>query len=200
MDLSAFAGADYLDVELAGTAYRVGELTLREWAPVQAWIKANVPGPLSSLGSPDFKALPKEVKRELQALALEQDRSGWPPMVGTVGWFRALDHPGGHEVVLLAVLARHRPGTTLDECRAILEKATYAEFLPAIAAALGMDPNRPKSTAPPSPATALLTAMIAMAGAMATTTTSPGPSATTSGKSPTSSPPPGDGGPPTSSA
>lgn len=175
MDLAQFAGADYADLTLADATYRVGELTLREWAPVQAWIKATVPGPLASLGSPDFAALPPAIKRELLGEALRQDRSGWPPAIGTLPWLEAVDRDGGHAVVLLAILARHNPGITLERCRAIAELARPSEILPPILAALGM--LGPKSPAPASPIPA-----------------SPGARpATTSETSPTSSPAPGDG-------
>lgn len=177
MDLATFAGADFVDVELAGRTYRVGELTLREWAPVQAWIKATVPGPLSSLASPDFARLPAAVKREVLGEALDRDRTSWPPRIGSRSWFLALDHPGGHAVALRAMLGKHSPAITEAECEAIAGSATFDQILPVAVAALGL--FGPKSPAPaPSP----------------TATTSPGATAgTTSATSPTSSPAPGDG-------
>ena len=173
MDLAQFAGLDYVDVTLAGQLYRVGDLTLREWAPVQAWIKATVPGPLSSLGSPDFRKLPPEVKRELLAEALEQDRTSWPPRVGSKPWFFALDAEGGHAVLLLALLGKYQP-IDLAKCQAIVEAVTFEEILPCVLAGLGL--FGPKSPAP---------------AAAAETTMSPAPGATvamTSATSRTSSP------------
>lgn len=146
MDLAQLAGLDYADVEIAGATYRVGELTQREWAAVQAWIKATVPGPLSSLASPDFKSLPSEVKRDLLAVALEQDRTSWPPAVGRTGWFAALDHPGGHAVLLMALLKKHRPSIAPAECEGLAEKATILEIMPAVLAGLGV--FGPKSPTP----------------------------------------------------
>lgn len=146
MDLAEFAGVDYVDVQLGGATYRAGELTLREWAPVAAWIKATVPGPLSSLGSPDFMRLPPSLKRDVLAEALEQDRSQWPPSPGSKGWLIALDHDGGHAVALLALLRKHRPGITLEECEALAAKATLMEFMSAVLAGLGY--IGPKSPTP----------------------------------------------------
>lgn len=184
MDLAQFAGADYLDIELAGKKYRVAELTLGEWAPIQAWIKANVPGPLASLASPDFRALPPEVKREVLGIALDKDRQEWPPRISSRGWFLALDHPGGHAVLLLALLGKCQ-AVTEAECQAIVDAAGFDQILPVVMAGLGL--FGPKSPAPdPS-----------------TTTTRKRPGATkrtTSAKSRTSSPKRGAGPAPTSSA
>jgi hypothetical protein len=92
MDLAQFAGGEYEDVVIAGHPFRIGELTQREWVPVQAWLKATVPGPLSTLASPDFMRLPHDVKREVLGEVLERARTSWPPRIGTRGWFLALDH------------------------------------------------------------------------------------------------------------
>jgi hypothetical protein len=169
MDLAQLAGLDYADVEIAGKTYRVGELTLLEWAPVQAWIKAEVPGPLASLGSPDFKKLPPDVKRDLYVQALEQDRLHWPPRIGTAPWVAALDkQAGGHAVLLLALLGKYQ-SMTLVACQAIADEAASEEILAAVLASLGM--FGPKSPAP----------------AEGPTTTTGAPKPTTSGRSPTSS-------------
>jgi hypothetical protein len=164
LDLAQFAGQDYVDLTIDGKPYRVGELTLREWAPVQARLKANVPGPLSSLASPDFKALPSDIKRDVLAEALEQDRTSWPPRIGSKGWFVAMDNEGGHEVLLRALLGKHRPGITTEECAAIAGSATFEEILPAVLAGLGF--FGPKS---PAPAEAIKPTTTGPAGATATT-------------------------------
>ena len=170
IDLAQFAGLDYADLTIGGKVYRAGELTLGEWAPVQAWIKANVPGPLSSLASPDFRALPQQVKREVLAEALEQDRTSWPPRIGSKGWFLALDHPGGHAALLVALLGKHQPFGRAD-AEALAESVGLEEILPAVMAALGH--FGPKSPAP---------------GPGAKATTGAGRAATTSATSRTSSP------------
>jgi hypothetical protein len=167
LDLAQFAGLDYADVTIAGQRYRVGELTLREWAPVQAWMKATVPGPLAVLASPDFKRLSADLKREVLGEAMDRDRFSWPPAIGRRSWYQALDHPAetregmpfdpdwdkpsGHAVALLAVLARHQPGITLGECQALAERATFAEIVPAFAAALGLFGPKSQPPAPPEP-------------------------------------------------
>jgi hypothetical protein len=145
MDLASFAGADYVDLTLDGTTYRVGELTLREWAPIQAWIKANVPGPLSSLGSPDFKRLPSDVKRDLLAEAMVQDRTSWPPRIGTPEWMLSLDHEGGHEELILALLGKCQPFDR-PAAKALAGRVTLVEILPAVLAGLGI--FGPKSPTP----------------------------------------------------
>ena len=149
MDLSQFAGTDYVDLEIDGIKYRVGELTLREWAPVQAWIKANARGPLSVLASPDFAALPPQVKREVLGAALDKEQTSWPPQIGTKPWFLALDNDGGHATALLAILGKNLPGITLEDCRRVADSGTFAEILPAFCAALGI--FGPKSPAPSTP-------------------------------------------------
>jgi hypothetical protein len=186
MDLAQFAGDDFVDLEIAGRAFRVGELTLRDWAPVQAWIKAHVPGPLSSLGSPDFKKLPGDVKRDVLAEALEQDRTSWPPRIGSQSWFLAMDVEGGHAELLLALLGKCQP-VDRAEALAIAEAISFEQILPAVLAGLGL--FGPKSPAPA--ATAPATPTTSAAGA-----TSP----TTSATSPTRSRRPGAGRGTTSSA
>lgn len=146
MDIAQLAGLDYMDIPLAGATRRVGELTLREWAPVQAWIKATVPGPLSSLESPDFKNLSPEMKRNVLFEALEQDRTSWPPRIGSKGWFASLDHEGGHAVLLLALLGKHSPSITLEECDEISREATNHAVVAAVCCGLGI--IGPKSPPP----------------------------------------------------
>lgn len=186
MDLAEFAGKDYVDLTIDGTVYRVGELTLREWAPVQAYIKAEVPGPLSSLGSPDFKRLPPDVKRDLLAEALQQDRTSWPPRIGTPAWFLAMDFEGGHAELLLALLGKYQPVDRAEAVRLAAIVST-ADVTAAVLAGLGV--FGPKSPAPAEG-----------------TTTKPKPTAggatdaTTSANSPISSPASGAGPGTTSSA
>jgi hypothetical protein len=182
MDLAQFADADYVDLTLDGKPYRVGELTLREWAPIQAWIKATVPGPLSSLASPDFKKLPPDVKRDLLAEALEQDRTSWPPRIGSKAWFFAMDTEGGHAELLLALLGKYQPVDRAEAARLVAGIATES-ITAAVLAGLGV--FGPKSPAPAEGMTAKA------AGGAA--------DATTSATGPTSSPRPGDGPAPTSS-
>lgn len=178
MDLAAFAGADYLDVTLDGEPYRVGELTLADWAPVQAWIKARAPGPLAVLDSKEFHALPPGTKREVVQEAMRQQRTTWPPQLGRQEWFAALDHEGGHAACLKAILGKFQP-VTPERCAELAERCTMAEILPCVVAALGL--FDPKSPAPATPTTSTSTG--------ATTTTA----ATTSATSPTRSPRPGGG-------
>lgn len=182
MDLSAFSGDDFLDVTLDGVLYRVGELTLKEWGPVQAWIKAKVPGPLAVLDSKEFLALPPSTKSEVAREAIRQQRTSWPPQIGSREWFAALDHEGGHAVCLKAILGKLQP-VGPERAAELAERLTMAEVLPCVVAALGM--FDPKSPAPATPTTS---------------PTGPAPTemtetadATTSASPPTSSPPPGDG-------
>lgn len=177
MDLAAFAGADFADLTLDGTPYRVGELTLAEWAPVQAWIKAKAPGPLAVLDSKEFAALPPAVKREVVQEAMRQQRTTWPPQLGRQEWFAALDHEGGHAVALKAILGKHQP-VTEARCAELAARCTMAEVLPAVVAALGL--FDPKSPAPATPTPT-------------TTTPTGAPGDATSATSPISSPPPGAG-------
>jgi hypothetical protein len=148
MDLASFAGDDFLDVTLDGEGFRVGELTLADWAPVQAWIKAKVPGPLAILSTREFLDLPPAAKREVVQEAMRQQRVTWPPQLGRQEWFAALDHEGGHAAVLKAILGKYQP-VTPARCDELAERCSMVEILPCVVAALGL--FDPKSPAPATP-------------------------------------------------
>ena len=82
-------------------------------------------------------------------IAVRQQRD-WPPRVGSVGWFEALDHPGGHAMFLLAILSKHQPEFGEDDAEALAEMLTGDGIVPLVLIALGHEDERPKnSSAPP---------------------------------------------------
>ncbi len=146
MDLAQFAGVDYEEVLLDGTIYKVGRLTMREWALFQAWIKANAPRPLGSLRSEDMEGLSKEDRGVILRAAFEENKA-WPPRIGSQAWFKAIDTPGGHAELLRAILGKFQPEITLDRCEALAETLDLTGAVMLTCHALGVDPD-PKSPPP----------------------------------------------------
>lgn len=158
MDLATFANAPR-EVILAGHKYWVSALELREWAKVQAWIKANVPGPMRSLSSDDMVNLNDDDRRTaIEAAAIAQ--RSWPPKPGTAAWFHALDTPGGHEAFLHAALSKHQPEITLADVVDLSSGLHVSDVAPIVMVCLGLDDDDLKGSGvavtvgkPPSNAT-----------------------------------------------
>src|SRR5689334_18911928 len=102
---------------------------MAQWGAVQAWIKDNVPSPLSLVNSEDLGALSAADKRVLMREALDAQRN-WPPRVGSRAWFDALDHPPrpradgrpaprGSAVLLWTILRVNRPDLTAERAAEI---------------------------------------------------------------------------------
>lgn len=137
MDLSTFTNAPK-EVTLAGHKYRVSALQLREWGVVQAWIKANVPGPMRAMNSEDLVNLNAEDRRiALESAAIAQ--RNWPPKPGSAAWFVALDHPGGHEEFLFNALTRHQPEMTRADAASLSDRLTLQDVAPVIMVCLGIE-------------------------------------------------------------
>lgn len=135
--MSIFLNAP-IEVTLAGHKYMVSALQLKEWAVVQAWIKANVPGPMRSISSADLENLNESDRRVVLEAAAIAQRS-WPPRPGTAAWFHALDHPGGHEEFLHAALSKHQPEMTKADVVALSAKLALSDVMPVIMACLGLE-------------------------------------------------------------
>lgn len=139
MDLATFVNAP-VPIELAGGVYQCSALTLREWGPVQSWIKANVPGPMRVLSSEDLVGLNEADKRALFEQAFAAQRN-WPPRVGSAEWFRALDLPGGHAEFLFVALSKHQPTFTREQAAALDAKLSLVDVMPVVTACLGLGPD-----------------------------------------------------------
>lgn len=137
MDLATFTNAPK-DVVLAGHAYQVSALQLREWGIVQAWIKANVPSPIGAIRSEDLEGLnPSDRRVVLESAAIAQ--RNWPPKPGTLAWFQALDNPGGHEEFLFTALLKHQPSITRETVAEMSASLSITDVMPVILACLGVE-------------------------------------------------------------
>jgi hypothetical protein len=152
MDLSTLTGAPR-EVDLAGVRYKVPALKMRDWGLIQAWIKDNVPSPMASIRSEDLSGLSPADKATLMREAIAAQRA-WPPRVGTRAWFEAIDHPArplpdgseaptGTAVLLHTVLRAGQP-FTLAEAIELDARATAADTMAAVLAAMGVDDDAPK--------------------------------------------------------
>jgi hypothetical protein len=133
MDIAqAFAVPERLT--FGGREFTARQLTLVEWAALQAWLKGAGPSPVTQvlrslqeardLGFP----LTPDVREAALAHAQEEARR-WPPAFGSRAWLRALDSvPGGTERFVAHVLAL--AGQPLDdqEVLRLVERATVEEF------------------------------------------------------------------------
>ena len=158
-------GGDYEEVVLGGLPYRVGPLALKEWGEIQAWIKANVPGPvavaLQQLGAARAAGVTVDPgdRASLLREANVQARA-WPPRVGTREWWGALDSRAADAAFLKVALARHQPTITAEQCAALAE-SIGDEALARVArvafgmtaAADGAESPGPKAQGPPKATT-----------------------------------------------
>ena len=137
MDLAAFVNAPR-SVTLDGREYLVSALTLSEWGPIQGWIKRNVPGPVKLLSSEDLSGLTPEDRRAMMAVALEAQRN-WPPRIGSLAWFNALDGVGGHAEFLFCALSKHQPEFTRADAARLNDRLSTIDVLPVVRACLGSE-------------------------------------------------------------
>lgn len=137
MDHATFVNAP-VPVDLDGESYYVSALTLKEWGPVQAWIKTNVPGPMRAISSADLVNLSDEDKRiVLESAAMAQ--RNWPPQIGSISWFKALDHPGGHAEFLFCSLSKHQARFTREDAATLSDRLEIKDVMPIVLACLGLE-------------------------------------------------------------
>lgn len=154
MDLAqAFAAPE--PVTLGGREFAVRQLTLAEWAPLQAWLKAAAPSPVTQvlravqeardLGFP----LSPEVRDEAFGHAQEAARR-WPPAFGGRAWLQALDSvPGGPARFVRHVLAAAGHAVTEREAQDLVDAMTPDEVGELCRAVYyGDPPSAPKAAAP----------------------------------------------------
>jgi hypothetical protein len=143
VDHATFVNAPF-EISLDGRKWLVSALTFHEWGPIQAWIKKNVPGPLSAFTSEAMAGLNDQDRRIVLESASIAQRA-WPPKIGTMAWFSALDNPGGQAEFLRAALGKHQPGITSDECELIADRVTLGDVVPIVMACLGIDAEESKA-------------------------------------------------------
>ncbi len=137
MDLASFVN-EPRTVEVAGVPYLVSALTLKEWGPVQAWIRENIPGPVRSINSDDLEGLNEDDRKTILEAAMMAQRN-WPPRIGSKVWFDSLDHPGGHGVFIVAALGKHQLDIDAERAAGIADRATAGEIVAVVIACLGLD-------------------------------------------------------------
>src|SRR4051812_44147616 len=107
-------------VPLAGGAYGVSALLLRQWGAVHAWLLDRVPAPrpLDEAGL-DPSALTPEIT---ELLKFARDLAlAWPPRVASRAWFVVLESAdGGRARLAWEALRVHRPGFTKAEAQALV--------------------------------------------------------------------------------
>lgn len=146
MDHATFVNAPKT-IELGGREYRVSALTLKEWGPVQSWIKQHAVSPVRLLSSGDMAGLNAADRKAMMETALHAQRN-WPPRIGSIEWFQALDHPGGHAEFLFVALSKHQPDFTREEAAGLDERISVGDATPVVMACLGLDmpdDNAPKA-------------------------------------------------------
>lgn len=156
MDLAqAFAAPE--PVSFGGREFSVRQLTLNEWAKLQAWLKTAAPSPVTQvlravqeaadLGIP----LSADVRDAAFAHAQEAARA-WPPVFGGRAWLLAIDTvPGGPAAFVRHVLAAAGVGLTDREAQELVDRAGPSEFGELVRVAYYGDPPSaplPKAEAP----------------------------------------------------
>lgn len=136
------------EVTLAGEAFRVAPLTMREWGVMQAWIKDHGPSPLRACTSEKLAGLEDDQRREMMRLALLEEVR-WPPPVFSTMWIAVLlGSPEADGPFVHAVLRKCHPDLTLERAHQLAERMSVPEFQKLIHLAKGEDPPLPKSEGP----------------------------------------------------
>ena len=170
-------------VTLAGRTFLLRQLTLAEWAQLQAWLKAAAPSPVTQalravqeaadLGVPLSPDVRDQLFEHAQALA-----RAWPPAVGSAAWLRAFNGvPGGPDRFLGHVLRCCGHDVGDGEAGRLFAAATQHEADELLRVAFHGDPPAPPDPAP-----------------KADPGTGPAPTRPTTGARPSTGSPPSGGG------
>lgn len=115
---------------LAGKAYSVTPLTEKEKGQLQAWLKARHPGPLGALDDATLSRFSPANQKKMIDAAVAQAKA-WPPRVGSLPWWEAMDHVGGGARFLHAVLSRANE-IGMDEAEELNQSLSQDEVNPLI--------------------------------------------------------------------
>ena len=163
MDLAqAFAAPE--PVRFGGREFPVRQLSLAEWAPLQAWLKTAVPSPITQVlrAVQEAKTLGIALDPTVRDAAFghaQDEARRWPPAFGGRAWLAAVDSVPGGAAHFLAFVLRHA-GTELlaGEAQDLVDAASPDEMGELVRAAYYGDPPRaPKAAAPATTAAAIAT-------------------------------------------
>jgi hypothetical protein len=155
MDLAQATGMPET-VILGGEEYSVRLLSHREWGAVQAFLKRELPSPVTRVGvaidearaagTPLSKAAVDQLYERAEAAATR-----WPPQHGSQAWINALSGiDGGDAEVLFEVLSKTDPAFTVEQAEALAPKVVTAEWDELFRVSLYGGPPRPKDGTAPS--------------------------------------------------
>lgn len=150
-------------VTLAGREFLVRQLSHKEWSTLQAWLRASTPSPVAEAirGLQELAAKGVEVPEELRKWAMSrahEEARYWPPRVGSLPWFNALNSfDGGPGKAVSVVLTACGHETSEEEGEALFVRASAEEMGRFWVQSLHGDPPGPKattgSTSPTTPPT-----------------------------------------------
>jgi hypothetical protein len=152
MDLSITVGA-VEEIDLAGEPVAVRPLNFAEWGRLTAWLKRQHPSPLtraalavaeaSAAGTP----LPAEAEERLYDHAQKAALS-WPPRLGSVAWFDAIESvEAGPAHLLGEVLTLADPAFDRGRVAGLVRRMRSADWAELFRVALWGAPPRPKAPA-----------------------------------------------------
>jgi hypothetical protein len=155
MDLAQATGVPET-VKLGGEEYSVRLLSHREWGAVQAFLKRELPSPVTRVGVAIDEARAAGTPLSKSAVDQLYDRAEaaathWPPQHGSQAWLNALSGiDGGDAQVLFEVLSKTDPAFTIEKAAALAPKVVTAEWDELFRVSLYGGPPRPKGEAAPT--------------------------------------------------
>jgi hypothetical protein len=127
------ATAEPISLPLAGGTYQVKPRTLAELAPLQAWFRESIPGPLLRTAEALEQArrlkidLGSDVRNALLDAA-HRESLAWPPMLLGYYWRRAVDDAGHAWKVVHCALQPCHPSVTEEEARRLVDASEPGEL------------------------------------------------------------------------
>lgn len=154
MNTAASVNTPY-DIVVGGVTYTISMLEMADWGKVQAWIVANVPGPLEALKGVSLDGMSPATERSLLILAIKEQQK-WPPRPGYPDWFDALNRTGkdgreGTTVFLQHAIGKHRPGFSYEDAVALNAACDEGTSTRIINLAFGQEFSDPKASSGGSP-------------------------------------------------
>jgi hypothetical protein len=144
-------------VSLAGRPYNLRLLKLREWSPLQKWLKEAVPSPVAEAIRclDQLKTAGDKVDADLRKDVLDHAQEAarfWPPPVGSLPWFQALNSiDGGTAQFLRVALKAAGQGLSEEQAIALEAEATIDEVADVIRVCLQGNPPLRATAAPTEP-------------------------------------------------
>lgn len=150
MDLADLTNAPRT-ITLAGREFTVSHMKMKEWGVVQAWIKANIPGPMESLKATNLDELSPFLAHWVTTAAVREEQA-WPPRPGSRSWIDALDRVGkdgrlGTVVFMHEALKKHQSTLTYADTETLYDTVEVGEALALFNTVLGIK-SGPKDEPP----------------------------------------------------